>query len=456
MSRQSANPAKVNVTSLIDNSRLGAFQWGIFLLCGLCLIMDGFDLQSIGYVAPALVRDWKIPSASMGPVFSAALVGVLIGSLGFSMLADRIGRRPVLIGVTLYFSALTFMAARVHTVNELLIIRFLGGIGLGGIMPNAMALVGEYSPSKARVSAMMIVSNGFTLGAAFGGPIAAYLIPNYGWRAVFYFGAVTPLAIAVLMYFLLPESLQYLVLRSGDKAKIARWLKRVDPSAPVSEATEYVVPETKKQGVPMVQLFHDGRALGTALLWVVNFMNLLNLYFLSNWLPTVIRDAGYSNTIAVNSGSVLQVGGVVGTIVIGWFVRKLGFTTVLSICFALACASIAAIGQPYLSLAILFVFIFLAGFGVPGSQAGLNAFAATYYPTDLRATGVGAGLGIGRIGAIIGPLVAGLLLGRHWSARDLFIAAAIPALISAIVMYSLRWVIKPASTAVSASEVLVH
>jgi MFS transporter, AAHS family, 4-hydroxybenzoate transporter len=449
-------PAKINVTTVIDNSRLGAFQWGIFLLCGLCLIMDGFDLQAIGYVAPALVRDWKIASSSMGPVFSAALVGVLIGSLLFSMLADRIGRRPVLIGVTLYFSALTFAAARADSLNQLLIIRFLGGIGLGGIMPNAMALVGEYSPSKARVSAMMIVSNGFTVGAAFGGPIAAWLIPNYGWRGVFYFGSVTPLVIALLMFFLLPESLQFLVLRSGNRAKIARWLKRVDPSAPVTSATEYVVPETKKQGVPMVQLFHDGRALGTALLWIVNFMNLLNLYLMSNWLPTVVRDSGYSNTIAVNSAAIFQVGGVVGTIVLGLFVRKLGFTKVLSASFALACISISFIGQPFLSLVILFAFIFLAGFGVPGSQAGLNAFAATYYPTDLRATGVGSGLGIGRIGAIVGPLVAGILLGRHWSNRELFIAAAIPALISAVVMFSLRWVIKPSSTAVSTAEVLVH
>src|SRR5207302_6030385 len=163
---------------------------------------------------------------------------------------------------------------------------------------------GEYSPSRARVPAMMVVSNGFTLGAAFGGPIAAYLIPNYGWRGVFYFGAITPLVVAALMFLFLPESLQFLVLRSGNRAKIARWLKRVDPAAAVTGDTEYVVPETRKQGVPMVQLFHDGRALGTALLWVVNFMNLLNLYFLSNWLPTVIRDAGFSNTIAVNSGAV--------------------------------------------------------------------------------------------------------------------------------------------------------
>src|SRR5580698_9654017 len=449
-------PAKVNIASLIDNSRLGPFQWGVFVLCGLCLLMDGFDLQALGFVAPTLWREWAVPPVTRGYILSAALVGVLIGSLLFSMLADRIGRRPVLIGVTLYFSALTFMTARADTVNHLLIIRFLGGLGLGGIMPNAMALVGEYSPTRARVTAMMVVSNGFTLGAAFGGPIAAWLIPNYGWRGVFYFGAVTPLAIAVLMFFLLPESLQFLALRGHDKPQIARWLKRVDPTLTVGPSTEYVIPEEKKRGVPMVQLFNDGRALGTTLLWVVNFMNLLNLYFLSNWLPIVVSTAGYSNSIAVNSASVLQVGGVVGTLVLSSFVYKFGFTPVLTMSFALACLSIFAIGQPSLSLAMLFVVVFLAGFGVPGSQAGLNALAATYYPTDLRSTGVGSGLGIGRIGSIVGPFVGGILLSRHWSARDLFIAAAIPALISAVVMFCLRWVIKPAAASVSTTEVLVH
>jgi AAHS family 4-hydroxybenzoate transporter-like MFS transporter len=158
----------------------------------------------------------------------------------------------------------------------------------------------------------------------------------------------------------------------------------------------------------------------------------------------------------VNSAAVLQVGGVVGTLVLSTLVHRLGFTTVLTMSFTLACVSIALIGQPYLSLVLLFGVVFLAGFGIPGSQAGLNAFAATYYPTDLRSTGVGAGLGIGRIGSIIGPLIGGMLLGRHWTARDLFLAAAIPALISAVVMFSLRWVIKPAETAVSATEALVH
>jgi MFS transporter, AAHS family, 4-hydroxybenzoate transporter len=449
-------PAKVNINQVVDNCRLRPFHWAVFLLCGLCLIMDGFDLQAIGFVAPAVTREFHLASGNMRNIFSAALVGVLIGSLLFSALADRIGRRPVLIGVTFYFAVLSFFTARVTTPDQLLFVRFLSGIGLGGIMPNAMALVGEYSPARSRVMSMLVVSNGFTLGAAFGGPIAAWLIPQYGWRSVFYFGAAVPLFIGILEYLFLPESLQFLVLRVGDKSRVRKWLGRIEPSIHVDDSTVYDISEEKKRGVPIVQLFHDGRALGTAMLWVVNFMNLLNLYFLSNYLPLVLRDSGFANDVAVLSASVLQVGGVVGTLVLSPFIRKFGFNVVLCISFMIACVSIALIGQPALSVALVFVFVFAAGFGVPGSQAGLNAFSATYYPTDLRATGVGAGLGIGRIGSIVGPFIAGTLLLHHWTAHDLFLAAAIPALLSAIFMFALRWVIAPFETRVSAQEVLVH
>jgi AAHS family 4-hydroxybenzoate transporter-like MFS transporter len=444
---------RVNINSLVDESRMGAWQWGIFVLCSLCLIMDGFDLQAIGYVAPALVRDWKIPAASLGPVFSAALVGVLLGSLLFSMLADKIGRRPVLIGVTLYFAALTFVTARSNSIDELLAIRFLAGIGLGGIMPNAMALVGEYSPARLRVTVMMIVSNGFTAGAAIGGFVAAGLIPLYGWRGVFYFGAAVPLLIAALMFFVLPESLQFMTLRGASPRSIALAVRKINPEAPAGDDVQYEVHEEKKDGVPILHLFHDGRALGTLLLWIINFMNLLNLYFLSNWLPTVVRDMGYSNSNAVLAGAMVQVGGTVGAFALGWFVHKLGFVPVLTSCFLLGTLSIAAIGQPSLGIVLLFIVVFVAGWCVPGAQAAINALAATYYPTDLRATGIGSGLGIGRIGAIVGPLVAGELLRRNWASRELFYAAAIPALVSAITMFSMRWILKPAREVPVASPV---
>jgi AAHS family 4-hydroxybenzoate transporter-like MFS transporter len=361
----------------------------------------------------------------------------------------------VLIGAALYFAVLTLWTARANSVTELLVIRFIAGIGLGGIMPNAMALAGEYAPTRMRFTVMMLVSNGFNIGAAFGGFIAAGLIPAFGWRSVFYFGGLVPLALAVPMYFMLPESLQFLVLRGRNLNKVGQWLKRIGASVP-SGPVEYVVHEENRKGVPIVHLFREGRAVGTVLLWVINFMNLLNLYFLSSWLPTVVRDAGYSTRIAVLVGTTVQVGAAIGTIVNGWLIDRLGFRKVLTTCFGIACVSIAMIGQPSLPLLLLFVVVFVAGWCVPGGQGGVNAVAATYYPTYLRSTGIGSGLGIGRIGAIVGPLLASELMRRHWAARELFLAAAIPALISAVVMYSLRWVIKQPSQPVVKTEVLVH
>lgn len=447
---------EVNISDVVDRSKLGPFQLGVFILCGLCLIMDGFDLQAIGFVAPAIIQEWRIPSPDLGPVFGAGLFGVLIGSLLFSMISDRIGRRPVLIGVTLFFSAMTLVTAYAGSVRELLVIRLVAGIGLGGIMPNAVALVGEYSPRQARVAVMMIVSNGFTAGAAIGGFISAALIPAFGWRSVFYFGAAVPLIVATLMFFRLPESLQFLVLHGRKLEKAAKWLKRVAPSAPDPHSVRYVVNERTRQGVPIVQLFHDGRAAGTVLLWTVYFMNLLNLYFLSSWLPTVVKGAGYSTSTAVLVGTTAQVAGSMGAIALGWFVHRFGFIPVLAACFGVATANIAMIGQPGLPLVSLFAVVFATGLGVIGGMSALNAMTATYYPTNLRSTGLGASLGIGRIGAIVGPVVGGELMRLRWSTHQIFLAAAVPALISTIAVLSMSRVIKHRVTDSAATEVLVH
>jgi AAHS family 4-hydroxybenzoate transporter-like MFS transporter len=449
-------PASINISDLVDNSRFGAFQMRLLILCSMCLIMDGFDVQAMGYVAPSIIQEWKVPNAQLGPVFSAALVGVLFGSLLLSMVADKIGRRPVLIGATLFFSVMTFLTGRTNSVQELVAIRFIAGLGLGCIMPNSMALVGEYSPRRTRITIMTIVAVGFTAGAAIGGFVSAWLIPAFGWRSVFYFGGAIPLVIGIMMILLLPESLQFLVLRGKNLSHVARWLKRIDPSIEADGATQYSIREQKKEGVPMLHLFREGRAMTTTLLWIVNFMNLLNLYFLSNWLPTVVRGAGYSTSKAVLVGTTLQVGGTVGSFVLGWLIDRSSFVAVLTPCFTLACISISFIGQPGLTLALLFAVVFVAGFCVVGGQAPVNALAAIYYPTSLRSTGIGWGLGIGRMGAIVGPLLGGALIGLKWSTHALFIAAAVPALISAVVMFCLRWTIKPEAVASARSEVLVH
>jgi AAHS family 4-hydroxybenzoate transporter-like MFS transporter len=454
MQPQLRTPAQVNISEVVANSTFGGFQLGLCILCGLCLVMDGFDVQAMGYVAPVILKEWHVPTAQFGPVFGAGLFGILVGSLLFSMLADKIGRRPVLIAVTLCFSALTFLTARAADVQQMLVIRFIAGMALGAIMPNAVALVGEYSPSRLRVTIMMIVGNGFTAGAAFGGFIARWLIESFGWRSVFYFGAVAPLVIAVIMIFALPESLQFLVLHRKRLEQASRWLRRIDPAAP-ADPNLYFVEETKRKGVPWIHLFHEGRGLGTILLWIINFMNLLNLYFLASWLPTVANQAGYGIGTSVLVGTMEQLAGMIGGLTLGFLVHHYGFGTVLTTCFALAAINIALIGTPGLSLAMLFVVVFLAGYGVAGGQTAINALSATYYPTDLRATGIGAGLGVGRIGAIIGPVVGGVLMSRHLPSQKLFLVAAVPAFVSAIVMVGMHRVLKaqtqptPASTAVA-------
>lgn len=435
--------AALDVAQFIDERKLSAFQLGVFILCGVCLMLDGFDVQAMGYAGPAIKPEWHISDPAFGRLLSAALKGVLVGSLFLSYLADKIGRRPILIGSCFFFSLTTIATARATSLDQLMVIRFIAGIGLGAIMPNSMALVSEYTPKRLRVINMMIVSNGFTIGAALGGFLASWMVPHLGWRSIFYFGGALPLLGGIAMLFLLPESPQFLVLKRKPAHRVAAWLKRIDSSAALSPATEFTIPEKPRTGFAFWKLFEDGRALGTILIWLVYFMNLLNLYFLQGWLPTLAKAAGFSTSTAVLIGSMNQVGGVIGALLLGWFVRRSGFVPVLTVSFLMACVAIALIGHPGLPGVLLFVVTFLAGFGVTGGQAGINAMTGVYYPTDLRSTGLGAGLGIGRIGSIVGPQLAGDLLGRHWSSQQLFYAAAGPALASAVIMIGMRRVLKP-------------
>jgi len=434
--------SKINIGELLENSTIGPLQIRVFLLCMICLIMDGFDVQAMGYVAPAIVQDWGIPRALLGGVFAAANFGVLIGSLVFSMVADKIGRRPVLIGATLFFSAMAIATAYAQNVQQLLWLRFIAGIGMGCIMPNATALIGEFSPKRSRVTFMMCITVGFTGGAALAGLVSLWMIPAFGWRSVFIFGGAVPLVIAVLMLWGLPESLQFLAVSGRSRDTLARWLKKLDPTLRIDAATEFVANEERRSGVPAVHLFRDGRGVATVLIWVVNFMNLLVLYSISNWLPTVVTAMGYDNQIAVWMGLWLQVGGTIGAFGLAWLIARGGFMPMLTATFAVATVSIALIGQPGISLVLLGVIVFVAGWAVIGGQPGINALSATFYPTYLRSTGLGWGLGIGRIGAIVGPYIGGMLIGLQWGPQELFYATAVPALVSTLTIIALSFTIK--------------
>ena len=428
----------IQVEQVVERGSMSAFQVGLLALCGVCLIIDGFDAQAMGYVAPAIVQDWGIAKAALGPVFGAGLLGMLLGSMALTPLADRIGRRPVLILSTLFFAACMLATTQVRDLNTLLVLRFVTGLGLGSIMPNAMALVGEYSPARSRVIRMMLISCGFTVGAALGGFASAALIPAFGWQSVFWVGGVVPALLALLMLVWLPESVQFLVLTGRPRERIVRWLCKIDPALVVELDAAIVVAEPAGRGTPVAELFRQGRAPVTLLLWLTSFMNLINLYFLSNWLPTLLKDIGYSTSTAVLAGTALQVGGIVGTLSLGFFINRFGFTRVLLGCFLTAAVSVALIGSVATVLPLLVVTVVIAGFCIVGGQPALNSLAGVYYPTALRSTGIGWALGVGRIGSVIGPVVGGQLIGLQWSNAALFVAAAVPVLISAAAMLRLH------------------
>lgn len=426
--------AAIDIPAFIDENPVSRFQIGVLILIGLTVVIDGFDVQSMGFVAPAIIHAWGLNKAAFGPVFGAGLLGMLLGSLALSVVADRVGRRPVLIVATLAFALCMLATSRVTTIAELLSIRFVTGLGLGAIMPNAMALAGEFSPKRNRVTLMMWVSCGFTVGAVLGGLVSAALIPLWGWQSVFVGGGIVPLVLAVLMFFWIPESMLFTAVRGVRLDRLADTLRRIDPSLAVTPDTRFIVPGPRQDKAPVVELFRAGRAKTTVLLWGVNFMNLLNLYFLSNWLPTLAKSAGLSSSTAVWVGTALQIGGVTGTIAMGPLIDRIGFYKVLVPVFLLAAVTIAAIGQPGLPLAWLFVVVSVAGLSIIGGQPAVNALAATYYPTSLRSTGVGWSLGVGRIGSIVGPVIGGELIRMNWSNSALFIAVAVPAAVSALML----------------------
>jgi MFS transporter, AAHS family, 4-hydroxybenzoate transporter len=431
-----AGASLVDVARFIDRQPVGGFQIRLLLSCAAVLFLDGFDTQAIGYVAPALAKEWGLTKGALGPVFSAGLFGLMIGALVFGPLADRIGRRKIIIFSTLAFGIGALATAFVPDVNSLLAIRFLTGLGLGGAMPNTVAMTSEYSPHRRRATMVMIMFCGFSLGAAVGGLLAAALIPQFGWRSVFVVGGVAPLLLVPILALRLPESVRFLALTGRANQRVAQLLGLVSPKAAFAPGTQFVVHEPGLAGMPVLHLFRDGRTLVTLLLWVVFFMSLLDLYFLANWLPTVLNDLGASVSAAVAIGSMLQVGGVVGVFALGSVIDRFSFRA-LALVYFIAVFAVGAIGQLGHSVVFVTMAIFAAGFCMVGGQTAANALAATFYPTSVRATGVGWALGIGRIGSIVGPLVGGALLSAKWSTGLVFLSAAAAALCAALAAFCL-------------------
>ncbi|MBX7487919.1 MFS transporter [Qipengyuania sp. GH25] len=425
----------VSVEKIVDEgTRFRRSQIAITAMCMTSLILDGFDVQAIGYVAPAIIREWGIDRAELTPVFSAGLIGMLIGSFALSWLADRIGRRKVLIGACAFFGACMVATAFVENVTQLIAIRFITGLGLGGIMPNAMALAGEFSQKRFRVTVMMLVASGFTIGAALGGLFSALLLEIASWHMVFIVGGLAPLLLTVTMLIYLPESLQFRLRKGVEQRDIFEELKRLRPQWLPHPGMLITLPESDSKSASVASLFTPERRRGTFVLFAVNFMNLIVLYFLASWLPTLLVGSGHDESTAIIAATCVQIAGIIGTLTMGRAIDRLGFNAVLIPMFAIAAIGIFLSGQDLGTFA-LFAAVSVAGFCIVGGQPALNSLAASFYPAAVRSTGIGWSLGFGRFGSILGPVLGGYFIEKNWSNPMLFTAMAAPAVISmALVM----------------------
>lgn len=426
----------VRVDEVIDRSSLSRFQIVTIALCGIVAILDGFDTQAIAFVAPLIAREWQVDTSSFGPVFGAGLLGLTVGALVFGPVADRLGRKSVIILSTLIFGVFALLTPFSQNISMLLALRFLTGVGLGGAMPNIIALTSEYSPSRRRATLVTLMFCGFPLGAVLGGLISAPLMQAYGWKAVFVLGGVLPLLLLPVLWAWLPESIRFLVNKGGAQAEVGNFVRRIDPKVAISADTRFAVEEQRIQGSPIRQLFAGSRASGTILLWIVFFSNLLIMYFLINWLPAVLQQAGLPIERAIIGTVILNAGGIVGGLLLGSMVDRRGPYGILTLGYALAAAAVATIGLiGALGTPLLMTTIFVAGFFVIGSQFCMNALAANFYPTGVRSTGVGWALGVGRIGSIIGPVLGGILIALAWNTTSIFVAIAVPAVVASVAVF---------------------
>ncbi len=417
----------------LDAQPLSKFQVRLVALAVALLIMDGYDTQAIGYIAPVLSGLWHLDRGAFGPIFGAGLFGLTLGTLVFAPISDRIGCRPVLICCTVAYGALTLATALADSWNTLLILRFLTGLGLGGAMPSTIALVSDYSPTRNRNFLVAIAVCGFAFGGAAGGFVAAATIQTFGWQCIFIVGGVVPLVTLPFLMRWLPESLPRLLADPEPRQRLARVAAQLVPGWTVSKAAEPVLAAEQLRS-PVAQLFSKGYAVQTLLIWSMFFCNLLLLYFFVNWIPTVATSSGQSLQAANLTTGIFQLVGIVGALVLAFVSDRSGRPqVVLAIAYggaALCCwlFGAAAGSKPTVLIASAAV----AGFCILGAQGVINAFTGNYYPAAIRATGVGWGLGIGRFGSILGPLVGGILISLHMTTETLFAVFAVPALLAAL------------------------
>ncbi|MGO4156573.1 MFS transporter [Cupriavidus sp. YAF13] len=425
-----SDTSALDVERYIDEAGFTPFHWLLLLLCFLVILLDGYDMAAIAYVAPSLLEEWGLQKAQLGPAMSAALFGLAFGALLAGPLADRIGRKPAVVVSVLFFGAGSLATAWAFSIGSLTALRFATGLGLGAAMSNAITLLAEYCPSHRRTMAVSAMLCGFPLGAGAGGFCAGYLIPAFGWRSVLLAGGVAPLLLCVLLAWLMPESVRYMVLKGHASERVRAVLARIRRE-PLAHVQRFVIGEQAAGGRSAVMaIVTRPYRLGTLLLWFCCFMSMLVFYMIVNWMPLLLKEAGLPVRQFAQISALFPLGGGVGSILIGWLMDRREPNKVLALVYLAAgllayCVSHAVgnVGQTVLLGSLVFMMGFMSG----GGQSALSSLAAGFYPTHCRATGVGGMLGIGRFGAISGVLAGAELLRQQWNGASIFSVLLVPA-----------------------------
>lgn len=404
----------MDLAKLIDSRPLSMLQVRVLVLAAVTVLLDSFDIQAVAFAVPALSIELGIERARLGPVFSAGLLGMALGSILISPLADRSGRRVCVMASVAVFGRFTLLTARANDFQTLMLLRFAAGLGFGGALPGVVVLVGEYSPARVRALCAGAILVGVPLGGLLGGLFATWAIPVFGWQSIFVADGVLPLILLAVLWRAPPESMQFLAQRGeAGQRPLREILCRLVPDAVIADNADRSVSEQPGTGSgDPRQLFNEGGARNTLLIWAAFFTNLMGIYFLFNWIPTLLVDAGYSIRLATTAAVVFNCGGVIGLIALGWAVNRLRWPlrSVIGIALAVGAVHVAPLGMVAGTLWLMFSVPFVVGLFVMGAQGQLFNLGTSLYTIGLRATGLGWAVGFGRFGSVIAPPVGGYLV----------------------------------------------
>jgi AAHS family benzoate transporter-like MFS transporter len=426
----------IDIHKTADAAKFNGFHASLLLWCALIIICDGYDLAVAGIAVPSIMKDMGVTAQNAGFMVSSALFGMMFGAIFLGTLADRIGRRWTIVICLALFSVFTAGAGLTHDPYVFSVMRFLAGLGIGGVMPNVVAQMTEYSPRKIRATMVTLMFSGYAVGGMLAAILGKGLIEQYGWQSVF-LAACIPVLLIPFVLKSMPESMPFLV-KQGRLDELKKIVLRLDPTYRAQPGDSFDLPAVDRaSGAPVGKLFHDGRAFSTIMFWIAFFMCLFMVYALSSWLTKLMAGAGYSLGSALTFVLVLNFGAVIGAVGGGWLADRFHIKYVLVAMYALAAVSITLLGYP-VSTPVLFLLVGLAGASTIGTQIVTYAYAGQFYPAAIRSTGIGWASGVGRSGAILAPIVIGTLVGMSLPLQHNFLAIAIPAVVATIAVSLIR------------------